>query len=160
VRAQPRSPWSTRTRMRDVTQDVTPPPGRDAPKFMNPFQIDVSAELDYPEFAIFSTVAQYKWRQQMALTPFMQELYKPLHVQQQVVMAKWSVSKHYCFLILLCRKWFITRSFIQIEMSWWSKCNATKLTTINASRRVLTPRWWRVYRSDQSWNSVSAVKLM
>jgi len=28
--------------MRDVTQDVTPPPGRDAPKFMNPIVTDIT----------------------------------------------------------------------------------------------------------------------
>jgi len=44
-------------------------------------------------------------------------------------------------------------------ISWWS--NAAKLTTIKCkSTCMLMPRFWRVYRSDQSWNSVSAVKLM
>jgi len=46
----------------------------------------------------------------------------------QKLISKWtiplSVSKHYCFLIQFCWKWFITRSFIQIQNS---KCKAHQL---------------------------------
>jgi len=37
-------------------------------------------------------------------------------------------------------------------ISWWSKCNVTKLTTISMQVGMLTPRLWLVYRRDQSWN--------